>query len=256
MSRSLPVAAVFAIGSAVALLATAHLTARPSPDCSQSAAETVLEQFLSRTEEPLRQYRAWRRLYGRNEKFNREGWLEVWTERDDRARLRYEIIDEGGSDYVRNRVLKRVLESERASKVSDDDAAALTEANYRFKSLGVCGDGLQMLEVEPRRNDDVRLVAGTLFVTPREAELVRLEGQPAKNPSFWTRRIEIVRTYERLAGVRVLRQVQWDSHVRVAGPSSFLMVYEYETVNGRRIATVSEIQQQIEHHRSSAPRGE
>ena len=45
------------------------------------------------------------------------------------------------------------------------------------------------------------LVDGTIYLNPDNGELVRMEGRLAKSPSFWTRRVEIVRWYRRIAGV-------------------------------------------------------
>ena len=36
-------------------------------------------------ETPAKSYRAFRRMHATNEKFNQEGWLECWTELDERG---------------------------------------------------------------------------------------------------------------------------------------------------------------------------
>src|SRR6185436_1765385 len=70
-----------------------------------------VDNFLTRREEPLTQYRALRRLHARSEKLNQEGWLDAWTEYD-RGGFRYEVVSERGSDSVRNKVLRAVLKRE------------------------------------------------------------------------------------------------------------------------------------------------
>ena len=55
--------------------------------------------------EPLRHYRAFRRMHARSERFNQEGWLEAWTELDERG-FRFEIVSERGSEKVRDKVRK------------------------------------------------------------------------------------------------------------------------------------------------------
>ena len=74
-------------------------------------------------EQPLTQYRAYRRMHARNEHFGQEAWLEAWTEFDDRG-FRYTIVSETGSDYMRNRVLKAVLKREQ-ELVADGAAGPL-----------------------------------------------------------------------------------------------------------------------------------
>ena len=78
------------------------------PEATSSSAA----RFLAQYEEPLTQYRAYRRMHARNERFNQEGWVEAWTEFDGSG-FRYEIVKERGSDYVRNKVLKAVLKREQ-----------------------------------------------------------------------------------------------------------------------------------------------
>ena len=54
-------------------------------------------------------------------------------------------------------------------------------------------------------------------------------------PSFWTRRVEIVRRYERIAGVRVPVSIESVASVLIAGRSTFKMTYQYETINGQHV---------------------
>ena len=64
---------------------------------------------------------------------------------------------------------------------------------------------------------------------------MRIEGRLSKPPSFWTRRVEIVRRYQRFAGVRMPVALESVASVLIAGRSTFRMSYEYETVNGQRV---------------------
>jgi hypothetical protein len=85
------------------------------------------------------------------------------------------------------------------------------------------------------------LVHGAVFVTDIDADLVRVEGRLARNPSFWTRRVDIVRRYGRVAGVRVPLDVESIAQVRIAGRSVMTMTYQYEMVNGQ-VVTPSDTQ--------------
>jgi hypothetical protein len=62
-----------------------------------------------------------------------------------------------------------------------------------------------------------------------------MEGRLSKPPSFWTRRVEIVRWYRRIAGVRMPVALESAANVRIAGESTFRMTYEYESINGQRV---------------------
>jgi hypothetical protein len=81
----------------------------------------------------------------------------------------------------------------------------------------------------------VLLVDGSIFLNPEDGELVRMEGRLSKPPSFWTRRVEIVRWYQRILGFRMPTALESVANVLVAGVSTFRMSYEYESINGQRV---------------------
>jgi hypothetical protein len=160
--------------------------------------------------------------------------MDVWTEADAVNGFRYRVVAEGGSDYIRSRVFVATLDAERKMWASGEpDRAALTLDNYVFEDRGQ-SDGLAALRVRPRRKD-LLLVEGSIFLRPDDGELVRIEGRLSKAPSFWTRQVEIIRRYQRFAGVRMPVALESVANVFIAGPSTFHMTYEYESVNGQRI---------------------
>ena len=116
----------------------------------------------------------------------------------------------------------------------DSAKAALTRANYDFDEPGTRADALAALGVTPLRKD-VLLVNGSIFVNTEDADLVRVEGKLSKTPSFWTRRVEIVRRYQRINGVRVPVAIESVAQVLIAGRSTFKMTYEYEAINGEHV---------------------
>jgi len=203
-------------------------------------AETIpsVRRFLSADGEPLQQYRALRRLEASNGKFNKEAWLEAWTEADE-AGFRHDIVSEGGSAYIGNKVLRASLEREQAlwnGRLSG--RSNLTTANYDFIAASLDASGLMRVTVKPKRKDEL-LIDGVITLTPETGDLLRVEGRLAKSPSFWTDRIDMVRTYDRIDGVRVPVRTESVAQVRMAGRSSFAMSYEYETINGRRVGSPS-----------------
>jgi hypothetical protein len=202
---------------------------------AQRSASAVLQRFLARADGPPVSYRALRRLEAKNGHFRAAAWMEAWTEFNEATGFKYEIVGEGGSGYIRGRVLKAALEGEKKMWAEKEpDRAALTRDNYEFKDGGTAGEGLEWLGIKPRRKD-VLLVEGAIFVEPEEGELTRIEGKLSKAPSMWTRGVEIIRKYERIGGVRVPVSIESTAHVLIAGLSTFRMTYEYETINGVRV---------------------
>ena len=199
-----------------------------------SAAPAILQRFLALDDPTPSQYRALRHLEARNEKFEKSAWMDVWTE-GDASGFRYVIVSEDGSEYIRSKVFRATLETERKMwAAGTPDQAALTPANYVFEDRGAQPDGLTSLTMTPRRKD-VLLVDGTIFLNPADGELVRMEGRLSKSPSFWTRRVAIVRWYRRIVGFRMPTALESVANVRIAGVSTFRMSYEYESVNGQRV---------------------
>ncbi len=200
-----------------------------------SQSSPSLQRFLSTGDAGHIPYRALRHLEAHNDKFDKSGWLDVWTEVDAAGAFHYSVVAHGGSDYIRDHVMFPALETEQKMvEQHSTDRAALTPANYIFEDRGACGDGLVTFGVKPRRKDQL-LVDGSMFVRPDDAELVRLEGQLVKPPSFWTRHVQIVRWYDRIAGVRMPIATESVATLLIAGRSTFRMTYDYESVNGQRV---------------------
>lgn len=218
----------------IALLVVAP--ARPGArDAVRGACVRVSAECPSKPEPAVTSYRAIRRMSATNDRYKLTGWLEAWTELEAGTGFTFGIATEGGSGYIRNKVLRKVLEAEgQAVATGDGDRAALTSANYVFGEPEHAGDGLLRISLTPRR-EDMLLVAGAMFVAETDRDLIRIEGRLSKAPSFWTRRVEVVRTYGRIDGHRVALETTSTANVLVAGESSFSMRYEYERINGATV---------------------
>jgi hypothetical protein len=214
----------------VALLGSPAIADEPG-----SPSPGILQRFLALDDPTPTQFRALRHLEARNEKFEKSAWMDVWTE-GDVSGFRFVVIGEGGSEYIRTKVFRASLEAEQKMwAAGEPDKATVTAANYVFEAGGAQqADGLLSLTVKPRRKD-ILLVEGWIFLNPDDGELVRMEGRLSKAPSFWARRVEIVRRYQRIAGFRMPTALESKAHVMIAGPSTFKMTYEYETINGNRV---------------------
>lgn len=198
-------------------------------------APSLLGRFLARNDPSPDQYRALRRLEAHNERFGVTGWMNVWTEADRSGGFRYEIVSEGGSGYICRRVLRAALEGEQKIWASGDpERAALTEDNYVFEERGAAAPGVALLAVKPKRKD-ILLVDGSVFVDAEDGDLLRIEGRLSRTPSFWTRRVEVVRRYQRISGIRVPVAFESVANVLIAGRSTFQMSYDYETINGQQV---------------------
>jgi outer membrane lipoprotein-sorting protein len=98
-------------------------------------------------------------------------------------------------------VFKKLLQAERqVLGVEAQRKAALNRINYDFELTGQekTPSGLTyVLRMSPKRKDTF-LCRGRIWVDAKDFAVIRLEAEPAKNPSFWTKTSEIERIYEKV----------------------------------------------------------
>jgi hypothetical protein len=211
------------------LLCVSHVRATaPNP------AEHSIEQFLAQDDTQCA-YRAARRLEAENG--SRKGWIEAITEYSPEMGFRYAITAEGGSGYIRSRVLRAVLDGERDVIAQGETASSsLSPSNYTFQANGIDTNGLANVLLTPRRKEHV-LVSGMMVLNPADGGLVRLQGRLAKSPSFWVKDVDIVRTYQRIDGTVVPVALESKAQLRFLGEAALRMTYSYSEINGRPLAS-------------------
>src|SRR5437763_829684 len=92
-----------------------------------NAADPSIRQFLSQSD-VQHTYQAVRHLDAENG--DRKGWIEARTEYSAGRGFSYEVISQGGSGYIRDRILRGVLEGERDMIARGDTRrSALAESN-------------------------------------------------------------------------------------------------------------------------------
>jgi hypothetical protein len=197
-------------------------------------ADHLIQRFLAQQDEADPPYRATRRLEAASG--SRSGWLEAITEYSPSTGFRYEVTAEGGSESVRTKVLRAVLDGERdAIAQGEYTRSALARVNYLFRPDGIDEDGLANVLLSPRRKERV-LISGRMFLQPDDGHLVRVQGQLAKSPSFWIKNVEIVRTYERIEGVVVPVSLTSNAQLRFLGSGTLRMTYAYSEVDGHAVS--------------------
>ena len=192
-----------------------------------------VQRFLAQ-DDPWPDYRAERWLEA--EAAGRYGWIKVVTSYSEKIGFLYEIMAEGGSGLIRAKVLLPLLDGEREAIVQGEARrSSLDMANYTFCETGIDEAGLASVLVTPRRKERF-LVSGTMFLRPADGDLVRLQGRLAKSPSFWLKRVDIVRRYDRIGGVIVPVALESQARMLLGGSASLKMIYTYLEINGRPVA--------------------
>jgi hypothetical protein len=202
-----------------------HLSATRAVDV---AAASALQQFLDRPA-TAHSYSASRLLEASGS--GQRGWLEVQTDFSPASGLVYQVTAEGGSGYVRSRVLRSLLDEEkRLIERGASASVALSADNYDFAPEGLNDEGLAVVATRPLRKDR-SLIAGRMFLTA-DGDIVRIEGRLAKNPSFWVSLVTVVRSYRRINDVVMPVSLESSAQLRLLGSSTLLMTYRYAQVDG------------------------
>jgi hypothetical protein len=179
--------ATLALGLLVALTGFASGQA---PDAGHSSLPPSVARFLNSRAESLTQFRAARHLEATNTRFNKHGWMDVVTELSPESGFSFQVVAEGGSDYIRKKVLRPILEGEREIVAHGEaQRSALTLDNYEMLREEPADTGLVRLFVKPKRQERT-LIDGALLVTEADADLgVSLDDSPRirrSGPNEWT----------------------------------------------------------------------
>ena len=58
---------------------------------------------------------------------------------------------------------------------------------------------------------------GRVWVDGEDFAVIRLEGAPAKSPSFWTRNVRVMRSYEKVGGYWFAKLAEFESDIFLVG---------------------------------------
>lgn len=116
------------------------------------------------------------------------------------GRKEFEVLSESGPGPLRDRVLRRMVESEvEASHEDLRRLNQLTSANYDFRFLRLDRDEgrrVFVLDASPKTKSKY-LIKGEVWVDAEDFGVSRVIGRPAKNPSFLIRGPRLVYRYAR-----------------------------------------------------------
>ena len=132
----------------------------------------------------------------------------------------FKVVSQRGSSIVRRLVFGGLLDSEtEASKGQSHRDSSITPTNYVFAVVGeeeVDGHHCLVAKATPLRKDKY-LFEGNVWVDATDFAIVKIVGQPANNPSFWIKRVDFVRRYQKIGDFWVPLQDLSVSQVRIAG---------------------------------------
>lgn len=179
----------------------------PALVCQQSeqpsqASDVMRQMFLHDGERETASggYAGTRRYTLENERMNKSAELVAAVRCAADGSKHFEVVSETGWGSANKRVLRKMLESEtETSSPASRPKSRMTSDNYDFSMVGtevLDGRPAYVIDVIPKRQDKY-LMEGRIWVDATDYALVRAEGKPAHNPSFWTRSVHFVQRYQK-----------------------------------------------------------
>jgi len=131
----------------------------------------------------------------------------------------YRIQRSSGSRWG-SQVVQRVLkhEAERASHYNQG-RTALSRENYDFGYIGEATLDHQpcyLLQLTPRRKEP-ELISGQAWVDEHSFLVRRIEGEPAKSPSWWLKNVHVKLTFANFEGIWLQTDMEAVADVRISG---------------------------------------
>jgi hypothetical protein len=157
-------------------------------------------------------------------------------------KLKFSIVSESGSELLNKRVLKRLMEAEVESMREENRRrTAIRPENYDFRLLAyehALDHAFYVLEVTPRTKNEFQF-RGQIWIEERDFAVTRIEGEPAKNPSWWTKQNIIHVTYEKQGDFWLPVRNETVTQVRILGWSLLTIIYRDYQILETRDATLA-----------------
>jgi len=165
--------------------------------------DQVVARMLARDNErqaAFNGYTAARRYVLENQRYGKHAEMLVRLTCQKDGSKQFETVSATGWGGARKHVFPRLLEGEtEASRPDSRDRSRIIPENYTFEMLGteyVDGRPAYVIAITPKTPNKY-LMQGRIWVDAAEYAIVRIEGQPAKNPSFWIRSVHFVHRYQK-----------------------------------------------------------
>lgn len=145
----------------------------------------------------------------------------------------FAIVSQSGSAALINKVFKKLLEGEQeALEPENQSRTALNNSNYEFCLLEYqqTGDpGVYVLGLTPKLKNKF-LYRGKIWVDGKDFAVMRIEAEPAKNPSFWIKKSLIQHAYTRVGDFWLPSENHTTTSVRLGGRAVLTILYTDYTV--------------------------
>jgi hypothetical protein len=169
---------------------------------------------------------------------DREAEMTVEATYDSPSTKEFRVVSQSGSKLILDRVLKRLLESEKeAAQPAISTRTQLDRDNYDFELVGYEPSetgGQYVLRVSPKSRSKY-VYRGKVWVDGTDFAVTRIEGEPAQNPSFWTKKCTIHHEYKKVQAFWLPARNESVSYIRLGGRATLTIEYkDYRVTDARQ----------------------
>src|ERR1022692_5163378 len=141
----------------------------------------------------------------------------------------FHVVSQTGSKFIIDHVFRKLLEAEQeAANEENHRHTALSAENYDFTLAGyeaTPGGAQYVLNLLPKTKNKY-LYRGKIWVDAKDFAVVRIEGEPAKNPSFWIKKTEVSHRYIKVNDFWLPAQNHTESVIRLGGRAILSIEYK------------------------------
>jgi hypothetical protein len=209
--------------STLAIMASALGIAAAQPQPPLPSGDDVVAKMMdfdAQRQSQMTGYTAFRHYSAVNKKRHADMLVQVTCRAD--GVKQFDVLSEEGSGSIRKHVFHKLLNEETdASRRGTRSGTRITPANYDFQIVGqenLDTGPAYVLQVSPK-TENKYLIRGRIWVDANDYSIVRIEGQPARNPSFWVRSVHFVHTYQRVGQFWFASSTHTTSEIRIFGES-------------------------------------
>lgn len=167
------------------------------------SADVVVAKMMGRDNQrqtALHGYTGLRHYILENARHHKKAEMLVTVRCLDNGSKHFQTVSETGWGAAVKHVFPKLLEGESEASLPEfRERSRITPENYSFEMRGqdeVNNRPAYVIVITPKTRNKY-LVQGKIWVDLEEYAVVRVEGEPAKNPSFWIKSVHFVHEYQK-----------------------------------------------------------
>jgi hypothetical protein len=232
-------------GSLLLLFAMA-MAAQDSGQQLPSANEVVAKMIEhdNQRQADLHGYTAARRYVLENSRHHKRAEMLVRVRCLDNGSKQFQTVSATGWGTARNHVFPKLLEGESEASLPEvRHRSRITRENYSFEMVGrdyINQRPAYVIAISPKTQNKY-LVEGRIWVDVKDYAIVRIEGKPAKSPSFWIKSVQFVHTYQKSGSFWFPVSDRSVTDVRILGATEVRIEYFDYSPNATTLSASREI---------------